>query len=149
MIFIIRSAGVWKIYTLVLPVLLKRQKTKTLPLVKGFLWVFPSWCPPHPPETNNLLSSSHHRSDFPVLELCKTKAYSRYYFVKASLTVHKSFKTGTSWCMGQWSVLSLFFLLPSNIQLYEYATVYPIHSSVDGLLGCFKILTITNKTAMN
>ena len=41
------------------------------------------------------------------------------------------------------------FLLRSGIQLYESATVYPIHSSVDGLLGCFQILAITNKAAMN
>lgn len=60
--------------------------------------------------------------------------------------MYKVFEIHASWRMYQKCIL--FFLL-SGVQLYEYATVYPIHSSVDGLLGCFQIWAITNKAAMN
>lgn len=42
------------------------------------------------------------------------------------------------------------FLGLNNIVVCRYTTFYlPIHLSIDGYLGCFFILAIVNKTAVN
>ena len=109
-------------------------------------WKFPGLhlyipSPPHPQATTHLLLSPV--SPFPECYIVGIIWYIAFSVRLLSFSnMHLSFLHVFSW-------LDSPFLTPNQIALSGYTTIYLIHSPSEEHLGCFQVIAIMNKAAVN